>query len=417
MPIHPLPRRTFLRASGVAISLPLLDAMLPRRAKAGPETPPQRIVFVARPLGFHAPFFFPEQAGQDYEPSRYLKLLEEHRRDFTVFSGMSHHYGAGHGTMAGMLTAVPPERMRQGDIRNGISLDQEVANQIQSPTRFASLVLGANALSWNEKGVMIPAVARATEVFKQLFVDGTPAEIAQEMERIKNGRSVLDGVREQAKGLSANLGSGDRRRIDLLLTSIREAEKQLQQSEDWVLKPKPTVDTPPFRSDYAGATLIEREDQWYDLVRLALQTDSTRVVTLNLYSHGTVSINGEQFGHHEASHHGKNEDNIKRLARVEEAEIQAFGRFLTKLKNTTEQGESLLDRTQVFFASDLGNASAHTTSNLPVLLAGGGFRHAGHVAFDRQDNELIANLFVRMQQQMGIERESFGASTRVLTEI
>jgi hypothetical protein len=424
MPLNPLPRRTFLRASGVAISLPLLDAMLPQRpfgaaamAAANENASPQRMVFIARPLGLHAPYFFPTQTGKDYEPSRYLKLLEAHRRDFTVFSGMSHHYGAGHGTMAGMLTGVSPERMRQGDIRNGISLDQEVAEQIQSPTRFASLVLGSDALSWNHKGVMIPAEGRATQVFKQLFVDGTPAEIAQEMERIKNGRSILDGVREQAKGLSGSLGGGDRQRIDLLLTSIREAEKNLQQSEDWVLKPKPKVDTAPFKTDYAGLSLIEREDQWYDLVRLALQTDSTRVVTLNLYSHGNVSIDGEQIGHHEVSHHGKKEDTIERLAVIEEAEIKALGRFFTKLKSTTEQGQNLLDRTQVFFSSDLGNASAHTTTNLPVLLAGGGFRHAGHVAFDQTNNELIANLFVRMMQQMGIERDAFGASTRTMSEI
>jgi hypothetical protein len=420
MPLNPLPRRTFLRASGVAIALPLLDAMLPQRAfgaGAGNPASPRRAVFVTRPLGLHAPFFFPTEAGKNYQPSRYLKLLEEHRQDFTVFSGMSHHYGAGHGTMAGMLTAVEPHRMRQGDIRNGISLDQEMATKLKSPTRFASLALGMPALSWNSEGVMIPSEGSAVRLFKQLFVDGTPAEIEQEIERIKNGRSILDGVREQAKGLTRRLGGRDRQRIDLLLHSIREAEMSLQKAEDWVLKPKPKVDTAPFKSDYRGVTLIEREDQWYDLVRLALQTDSTRVVTLNLYSHGNVSINGKQMGHHEMSHHGKKEETIEQLAIIEEAEILALGRFFTKLKETKEEGASLFDQTQIFFASDLGNASAHTTSNLPVLLAGGGFRHAGHVAYDLKNNELIANLFVRMQQQMGIESDAFGASTRTLSEI
>ncbi|QDU97500.1 DUF1552 domain-containing protein [Lignipirellula cremea] len=420
MPLNPLPRRTFLRASGVAIALPLLEAMLPQRAfgaAASDPTPPKRAVFVTRPLGMHAPFFFPTGTGKNYQPSRYLKLLEDNRQDFTVFSGMSHHYGAGHGTMAGMLTAVEPHRMRQGDIRNGISLDQEMALKLQAPTRFSSLTLGAAGLSWNSQGVMIPAVNRATQVFKDLFVDGTPAEVAQEIERIKNGRSILDGVREQAKTLARRLGGGDRQRVDLLLNSIREAEQRLQQSEDWVLKPKPKVDTAPFKNDYAGLTLIEREDQWYDLVRLALQTDSTRVITLNLYSHGNVSIDGKQLGHHEMSHHGKKEETIEQLAIIEEAEIRAFGRFLTKLKNTNEQGDNLLDQTQIFFSSDLGNASAHTTTNLPVMLAGGGFRHAGHVAYDLKNNELIANLFVRMLQQMDIESDAFGASTRTLSDI
>lgn len=419
MPLSPLSRRTFLRASGVAIALPLLDAMSLNRLQANvspADAPPKRMVLICRPLGLHAPYFFPDDTGPNYQPSRYLKQLEAYRRDFTVFSGMSHHYGGGHGTGAGLFTGVAPEFMRQGDVRNTISLDQEVAAQLRTPTRYASLTLGYPGVSWNRKGVVIPPETRASRMFKQLFVAGTKAEIANEVARIENGQSILDGVREQATTLSRQLGASDRNRIDLLLTSIREAEQRLQQEQQWVLKPKPKVDVKPF-TDPSGEQLIEKERQWFDLIHLALQTDSTRVISLNIYSHGNVNIDGEKIGHHEASHHGKKEDNIERLATIEEAEIKAFGDFLGKLKSTNESGLTLLDQTQVLYAGDLGNASAHTTSNLPILLAGGGMKHAGHVAFDRKNNKLMSNLFVRMLQQMDIETDRFGNSQGIVSEV
>ena len=417
MPLRHLPRRTFLKASGVSIALPLLDAMAPNLQAEDRSDAPQRMVLISRPLGLHAPHFFPETAGRDYQPSRYLKLLESHRDDFTVFSGMSHHYRGGHGTGAALFTGVHPDYVRNGEIRNTISLDQEVAEQLKAPTRHASLLLGAPGSAWNRKGVVIPTSNSATRVFKQLFIDGTPAEIESEVARIEKGKSILDGMREQAQSLTVQLGAADRDRIDLLMSSIREAEQRLQQDMQWVRKPKPQVDVKPFANDYGGVTLIERERQWFDLIHLALQTDSTRVVSLNLYSHGPVSIDGQQIGHHEASHHGKKEDNIKRLATIEEAELKALGGFLGKLKTTDERGTRMLDNTQVLYASDLGNASAHTTRNLPILLAGGGFRHGGHVAYDRDNNQRMSNLFVRMLQQMGIEMDRFGNSNGTLSEV
>jgi len=407
-----------LKAAGVSIALPLLDAMAPSLLAESPEgKAPQRMVLIARPLGLHTPFLFPEKAGREYEPTRYLKLLEKHRNDFTVFSGMSHGYGGGHGTRIALYTGVHPDFMTPGNARNTISLDQEVAARLNAPTRYASLVLGSSGLSWNRKGVVIPSENRATRMFKQLFVEGTPAEVAREIARIERGRSILDGVREQAKSMARQLGAADQDRIDLLMSSIREAEQRLQQDQQWVRKPKPKVSVRPFTSDYPGLPLIERERQWYDLVHLALQTDSTRVISLNIYSHSTVSIEGEQIGHHDASHHGKKETNIQRLATIEEAELKAFAYFLDKLKATNEGGKSLLDQTQVVYASDLGNASAHTTRNLPILLAGGGFRHAGHVAYDQKNNTRMSNLFVRMLQQMNIQTDQFGDNSGVLSEV
>src|SRR5262249_38302770 len=200
----------------------------------------KRMVLIGRGLGLHAPFFFPEQTGRDYWPSRYLRLLQDYRRDFTVFSGMSHRgYPGGHGTEVALLTGLTPDRIRPGDIRNTISLDQEVASRIGGETRFPYLSLGGSDMSLNRPGVKVPSEARATELFRQPFVTGTAQEVAREMQRTQNGRSVLDGVREQARSLAKTLGPADRQRLNLLLTSIREAELRLQQEEAWINRLKP----------------------------------------------------------------------------------------------------------------------------------------------------------------------------------
>lgn len=423
MPLPRMNRRSFLRATGVCIGLPLLDAMLPvglRAEQGAAALRSQRMLLIGRPLGLHTPFLFPEKAGKDYEPTRYLKPLQDHRQDFTVFSGMSHRgYNAGHGTEVALLTGVAPEGMRPGDVRNTISLDQEVASRLGGETRFASLSLGGGDLSWNRKGVKVPSEAHATRAFKQMFIEGTPAEVAREVQKIQNGQSILDGVREQAQSLAKTLGPADRQRLDLLLTSIREAEQRLQQDQAWVLKPKPKVQVKPFTQDHVtDQQMLARERQWFDLAHLALQTDSTRVIALYLWSHTErLDLEGVAISHHDASHHGQDDAKIKQLALIEEAEMKLFAEFLGKMKSTNDGGQSLLHQTVVFHASNLGNASAHISDNLPILLAGGGFKHAGHVAFDRKNNAPLSNLFVRMLQQMGIEVDRFGSSTGVLSEV
>jgi hypothetical protein len=426
MPLSPLDRRTFLRASGVCIGLPLLDAMLPIGLGAEQKADamrPKRLLLISRPLGYHAPNFFPEKAGTDYELTRYLKPLADHRRHFTVFSGMSHRgYPGGHHAEVALFTGVGPEGVRDmGDIRNTISLDQEVAERIGGETRFSYLSLGGGgtgALSWNRKGVKVPAEGRATQVFKQLFIDGTPQEVAREVQRIQTGKSILDGVRAQAKTLASTLGPGDRKRLDQMLASIREAELRLQQDETWVKKPKPKVAAKPPVDDYlADQRKLDRDRQWLDLVQLALQTDSTRVIALWLWSYGPVDLPGVAIGHHDATHHGQDEAKIKQLGLIEEAEMQLFGQFLGKMKAADENGATLLDRTAIFYGSNLGNGSAHSCDNLPIILAGGGFKHSGHVAFDRKNNKPLSNLFTRMLQQMGIEMDRFGSSTGLLGEV
>jgi hypothetical protein len=419
MPLKRLDRRTLLRASGIAIGLPFLDAMIPASARAAKEAAkqPKRMVLVGRPLGMYAPFFFPEQPGRDYEPSRYLKVLADQRRDFTVFSGMSHHYAAGHFAEVGLFTGTRTENIRANDIRNTISLDQEVASRIGSQTRFASLVLGGGDVCWNRRGVRVPSQSRATAVFKQLFVRGTADEEAREMRRVQDGQSILDDVRGQIRSINNQLGKVDRQRLELYLSSVREAEQRLQQDELWSKTPKPKVDVPVPTTDYSGVQLLQRSRQWYDIVHLALQTDSTRVISLWLSSQERPEIDGVTLAHHDASHHGQEPSKLEQLALIEEAELRVFGEFLEKLRKSTEGDSNLLDRTSIFYASNLGNSSSHDNTNLPILLAGGGYKHQGHVAFDRKHNVLASNLFVRMMQQLDLEVDTFGASNGVLSEI
>lgn len=418
----PLSRRTLLRAGAVCVGLPLLDAMLPvgfgaeRKAAA---LRPKRILLMCRSLGLHTPFLFPETAGRDYEPTRYLKLLEEFRQDFTIFSGMSHlGYGGGHHTDKALFTGITAEDWNNK--KNGVSLDQEVAARVGGETRFPSLVLGDSShLSWNQRGMAVPAEGSIKKVFKDLFIDGTPAEIEKEIQRLANGHSILDGVRDQARVLAKSLSPSDRDRLEMMLTSIREAEGRLQQNEEWVRKPKPEIsadDAKLFAE--APKRMIDREQQWFDLVHLALQTDSTRAVTVNHWSHQeNLQMDGVTLTHHDASHHGQDEKKIQQLALVEEAELELFARFLAKMKASNDGGPSLLDQTIVLHASHLGNASSHTGDNLPIIVAGGGFKHAGHVAFDRKNNQPLSNLYVQMLRQMGMKSEKFGASTGVVSEL
>lgn len=418
MPFKPLNRRMFLRSSGIAVALPFLDAMTPTRAADAKKAAgqPMRMLLVGRPLGMYAPYFFPDDTGRDYQPSRYLKILQPHREHFTVFSGMSHRYASGHFAEVALMTGTATENIRPNEIRNTISLDQEVAAHVGHQTRFASLVIGGGSAAWNRRGVRIPSEQRATQVFRQLFIRGTPEEVEREMRRVQDGQSILDDVRGQIKTITRQLSAADRQRLDLYLSSIREAEERLQQEERWSKTPKPQIEALPPK-DFGGAQLLERSRQWYDIVHLALSTDSTRVISLWLGSQERPEIEGVNLAHHDASHHGQEPTKLEQLALIEEAELRVLGEFLDKMKQSTEGEQSLLDRTAIFYASNLGNSSSHDNNNLPILLAGGGFKHQGHIAYDRKNNTLLSNLFVRMLKQMGIEKGSFGASTGVVSEV
>ncbi len=419
-------RRAFLRSGRAAIMLPLLDAMVPialgaeSKAKAEAMTP-RRMVLIHRPLGTYHPYLIPTTTGLDYEAPRFLKKLESVRGKFTVFSGMSHlGYPNAHDTEPAIFTGVP--NFNQRDLHNSISLDQVVAKKIGDQTRIPHLVLhsvGSQSLSWNDKGIPTPHDMNPSLVFRRMFLDGTPEEVKREIQRLEHGKSILDDMADQFKSLGRALGAGDRNRLDQLASSIREAESQLAQEKVWAMKPKPKVDAnvSEIEQAFGANNWVKLQQKWLALVHLALLTDSTRVIVLALNEHDLVNQADLSIGHHDASHHGKDPEKIEQLARYEDKDFATFAELLDKLAASDEGGQSLLDKTQVLFTSNLGDASAHASNNLPVLVAGGGYKHQGHVAFDVNNNKPLSNLYVRMLQQMDIETDTFGSSTGTLTEI
>lgn len=409
-----LDRRNFLRAAGVSLALPLLDA----RLHAAESQSPRRMVCICTPLGLHAPYLFPATAGREYESTPYLDILKEFREDFTVVSGLSHpEVGSSHDSIYSFLTAAPHPEQRAG-FRNSISVDQFAAERIGGQTRFASLPLSCEgfSLSWTRTGALVPSDSFPSSVFARLFLEGRPDELQAQARKLRDGRSILDAVGGQAKSLAAGLGSSDREKLDEYFTSVRELEQRLAVNEEWAKKPKPKVDAKQPQNIANAADLVGRARLMFDLIHLALQTDSTRLVTLMLLGTSLVlPVPGVSLGHHDLSHHGQDPAKIEQLKSVEIEKLKTLREFLTKLKETKEGGESLLDRTMVFFSSNLGNASNHSTKNLPILLAGGGFRHGQHLAFDPASPPPLSNLYVTMLQRLGIETDKFGSSTGTLT--
>ena len=412
-----LDRRTFLRGAGVAMALPLLDVMTRRAAAAAPAVK-RRMVCINTPLGVHPEYFFPEKAGRDYELSPYLEVLKEFRDDFTVISGLSHpDVGPSHDSNYSFLTAAPHPEQRAG-FRNSISLDQFAAEHLHGETRFAALPLSCEGfgLAWTRSGAAVPTESWPSSVFAKLFLEGRPDEVQAQARRLEDGQSVLDAVRDQAKRLQTNVGTGDREKLDEYFTSVRELEQRLTQSAAWAKKPKPKVDAKPPQNIQNSTDLIGKTRLWFDLIHLALQTDSSRLVTLQLIgTSGVPPIQGVSQGHHDLSHHGKDPTKIAQLKILELEKMKTLRDFLTQLKQTQEEGDSLLDRTTVFFSSNLADASKHSVKNMPVLLAGGGFKHGQHLAFDENKNPPLSNLFVSMLQRMDIEADEFGSSTGTLT--
>lgn len=410
-----LNRRAFLRGLGVSLSLPLLDAMTPAFA-ASNARPPKRFVAMCAGLGFHGPFLFPRETGRNYTPTPYLETLKAHRNDFTVLSGLSHpeqNGNNGHASEMTWLTSAKHPGL--AGFKNTVSIDQLIAERIGIQTRFPYLALsnGGSSMSWTASGVALPGQSSPARLFNQLFVEGTPAEKDAQVRRLQRGRSILDTVAGEAKSLHRDLGPRDQEKLDQYLTSVRDLESRLQESEGWVFKPKPKVGAKPPQDIKDRAEIIAQTRLMYDLITLALQTDSTRVITYGLGGlNAPPRIEGVSSDWHQLSHHGLDPEKIEELKLIELAEFRAFNDFLAQLKGRPENSRTLLDSTMVLLGSNLGNASSHSWRNLPLVLAGGGFKHGQHLAHDEKNNTEFANLHVQMARQMGVEIERFGSSTK-----
>ena len=416
----PCSRRMLLQGAGVAIALPLLDVMAAPFARADSANPkaPRRFFAINQNLGVLPDLFFPADGGRGYTPSPYLQVLQEHRQDFTVMSGVSHPGVDGsHTSDICFLTAAP--HPGSSSFRNTISLDQYIAERIGIQTRYGSLTLAVNtrsrSLSYSGTGVAIPPEDRAAEVFKQLFLQGTPEQVQAQLRQLDTGRSILDAVADHAKHLERRSSTRDRERLDQYFASVRDLENRLTASRGWEAKPKPVVHEQAPVDPRDPAEYLNKVEIMYNLARLAFETDSTRAITLMLDSVSTpaLTVPGATItdGYHNLSHHGRSEDKRAQLKALDEAHMKLLAKLFSSLKAVKEGEETLLDRTMVYFGSNLGDANKHVTTNVPVIFAGGGFKHGQHLMFDTEKNYPLANLFVSVLQRMEIPADRFASST------
>jgi Protein of unknown function (DUF1552) len=422
-------RRFFLKSAGATVALPLLESLSPRALRAGlalgasPGAPvsaerPVRLVCVGNMLGFYAPAFFPKKAGADYDLPPLLEPLAAHRADLTVFSGLDHGVKGGHFAIHAFLSGVRTADAK-GMPEGNISLDQRAAEAVGGATRFPSLAIGSEdgihggcQMCWTRAGTRVPPVPTPRELFRKLFVTDTANDRNRAADRLRLQGSILDAVRDDARALDRRLGQQDREKLGEYLASVRDVERQLQLNKQWadVPKPKAGIPEPENKGMVADLPVI------YDLIALALQTDSTRIATLEIAGGFLSQAFGIRKEYHALSHHGMVQENIDGLLKVETYQTEQFARFLGKLKATSDGSATLLDHTMVLFGSGMGNANSHTNMNLPVILAGGGFKHGRHRAFPQSGpgRAPLSNLYLSLLHRFGVDAKKFGPSAGTL---
>ena len=407
---HTIDRRSFLRGTGVALAIPFLESQRdqPARSAEKPDAGPRRLVCFGNHLGFWPEGFFPQDAGRNFTPGLTLQHIDRHRQDFTVFSNLDDGTNGGHAGVHAFLSGGIRKEQAAGFPEKNITLDQVAAEHVGSATRFPSITAGIDAgtsLVWTRAGVNIPPVSQPARLFRALFVQGDRTARLKERQTLLHRSSVLDALRESAQTLNRRVNPADRDKLDQYLTSVRDVEQRLQMSREWLDQPKPQSPIQPVGE--ADRQHIEEMPLFCDLLALALQTDSTRVATFEVgINFRTSELNVG--GYHGLSHHSKEASRLAQLQVVEKYWLQQFGRFLDTLKEAR-----VFDRTLVVLGSGMSDASRHSNRNLPVLLAGGGLEHQGHVICPAEDHQRVplSNLWLSTLQWFGCERDRFGKST------
>lgn len=417
-------RRNFLRGLGVSIALPAFDSLQAANEKRS-STNAKRFVCVSPSYGMNPAGFFPKNTGADYETPTLLKPLESHRSDLTIFTNLDHPgVGGGHGCSTTFLNGVEMKDVKDQPQRLH-TLDQLLGERIGQATRFPSLLLGNGGVSWSRAGIKLPTDSDPARVFAKLFVNDTPQLKQKTRQFIDEDASILDVVRQDTKRLNERLAKADKDKLDQFLTAIREVERKLKRQAEWIDIAKPKASDKVIRGG-DDDTIVDLEYPYntsvmYDLMVIALQTNSTNVIC---YGHPggnrLFPFDGISLGYHSLTHHGKRPDLLKELTIIETFYAAQFSRFLTKLKNTPDShGQSLLESTVVLFGSGMGNASSHSSRNLPVMVAGGGLRGGSHHRFERhgRDGRALSDLFVTILQQLGLEQDTFSTSTSNLNHL
>ena len=400
-----LNRRRFLQGTGIALSLPVFESFAANAPTA--EKSPRRLVCVGNHLGFYPGNFFPKTDGKDFVPTSTLKPLEVHRDKLTVFSNLDHGLNGGHKGVQGFLSGIKKEEA-VGFPEKNISLDQAAAEHVGSATRFPSIntgIVNGTDMCWTRAGVHVPPINNPAALFRSLFVNSPQSDREVERTRLKHRGSVLDALRDSARALNQTLGAADRDKLDQYLTSVRDVEQRVQMSKEWLDRPKPKPRIDEVTDEERRH--IDEVALFYDLMALALQTDSTRVATLET-GMGFRTAELDLGSYHGLSHHGKSPDRIGQLQIVEAFLTAKLSDFISQL-----QEAQILDNTLIVFGSGMSDGSIHSNRNLPVVLAGGGLKHQGHVVCPVEQHKRVplSNLWLSVLRWFGSERQQFGRST------
>jgi len=444
-----LSRRTVLRGLGTAIALPFFDAMQPNRllaASGSPDAPPLRMGFFYVPNGMHMPDWTPSKEGSGYQMTETLSRLSAHQDSFNVLTGLALDGARSHGdgggdharSVAAFLTGAHPRKTDGADIQNGISVDQATAEAIGDRTRFSSLELGLEAssqagrcdsgyscayasnMSWRGPTNPMAKENDPRAVFDRLFAGQTVKETRRaKSEREKYRKSILDFVQSDAKRLHAHLPAVDRRKLDEYLYSIRDVEKRLDGAERLGVSEEGVPDYP--RPLGVPRELSKHSELMMDMIALAYQTDSTRILSFMFTNAGSNRSYKEidvSEGHHELSHHGKSAHKQAEIAKINRFHLDRFEYLVSRLKNIPEGNGTLLDQCMIVYGSGISDGDRHNHDDLPILIAGAGggrIQTGRHIRY--KDGTPLCNLYLWMMNQMGVEAKKFGDSTGELGEL
>jgi hypothetical protein len=418
-------RGLFVRSIAGSLALPGLPSLMSKSLGSeaaveesrgeGTDFDVRRFVAVGNLLGFQQKQFFPETTGREYEETTLLKPLAEHRDQMTVYRGLDHGLRGGHFAVHTFLSGVlhhESKNRRDGNV----TIDQLIADEIGTATRFSSLTVGSEGgihggcqMSWTKSGVRVPPITGPGDLFDRLFVTESKERRAQQVKENSLQASILDSIKEEAESLSKRVNTEDKNKLDEYFSSIRDVEKRLQSRRQWSDLPKPKA---PFDKP-SDTNTVDDLPMLYELIALALQTDSTRVATLEIGGSFLPQNLGIDKSYHSLSHHGNDKDAIANLITLETYQLEQFGNFLTRLAGISDGEQTLLDSTAVLFGSGMGNGSSHKNSDLPIVMAGGGYASGEFktVKSDGAGKVPLCNLFVDIANRMGVDKPSFGNST------
>lgn len=416
-------RRFILQSLGASLALPSLPSLLASaiggnsavQVAKGAGQGARRFVGIGNLLGYQVKQFFPATTGKAYEQTTLLKPLWDVRELMTVYRGLDHGIKGGHFAVHSFLSGVLNSEA-QNRPHGNVTIDQYMADEIGHQTRFPSLTVGSEGgihggcqIAWTKSGVRVPPITGPAELFDRLFVSDSADRQARRQQENKLQASILDSGLADANRLARQVNREDKDKLDEYFTSIRDVEKRLELRQRWVSLPKPK---PPFDRP-ANKSKVQDLPMLYELIALALQTDSTRIATLEIGGDFLPQDLGIDKSYHGLSHHGNDPAAINHLITLETYQVEQFGKFLARLSKIEDGDKTLLDSTTVLFGSGIGDANTHKNSDLPIVLAGGGYRHGEfkQLPASGANKVPLCNLYVDIAQRMGVEIDSFGSST------